>query len=186
MGLESALVLIAFVMVSSVFAFALLSTGMFSSDKSKEALAETKSNIRLLGSVVAEDTDTNGNVDRLTFLVGNAAGGEGVQLDPGKAFVRYNDYSQTVLFFKSTEYSVTPLGNANSDNLIEPGEIFKLSLLGMESNLSTMLTRCRTFAIDLITSMGAVLHIERSIPSVISKSTRLSVGFPLSCYGLGL
>lgn len=184
MGLESALVLIAFVVVSSVFA--ILSTGMFSSDESKEALSETRSNIRLLGSVVAEDTDTDGNVDRLTFLVGNDAGGEGVQLDPGKAFVRYNDYSQTVLFFKSTEYSVTPLGNANSDNLIEPGEIFKLSLLGMESNLTTMLTRCRTFAIDLITSKGAVLHIERSIPSVISKSTRLSVGFPLSCYGLGL
>ena len=35
-GLETAIVLIAFVVVSSVFAFAALSTGLFSSDKAKE------------------------------------------------------------------------------------------------------------------------------------------------------
>ena len=34
-GLETAIVLIAFVVVSSVFAFAALSTGLFSSDKAK-------------------------------------------------------------------------------------------------------------------------------------------------------
>ena len=45
-GLETAIVLIAFVVVSSVFAFAALSTGLFSSDKAKETiqagLAETR------------------------------------------------------------------------------------------------------------------------------------------------
>ena len=39
-GLETAIVLIAFVVVSSVFAFAALSTGLFSSDKSKDAHLE--------------------------------------------------------------------------------------------------------------------------------------------------
>jgi flagellin-like protein len=37
-GLETAIVLIAFVVVSSVFAFSALSTGLFSSDKAKEAI----------------------------------------------------------------------------------------------------------------------------------------------------
>ncbi len=37
-GLETAIVLIAFVVVSSVFAFAALSTGLFPSDKSKETI----------------------------------------------------------------------------------------------------------------------------------------------------
>ena len=37
-GLETAIVLIAFVVVSSVFAFASLSTGLFSADKSKETI----------------------------------------------------------------------------------------------------------------------------------------------------
>ena len=39
-GLETAIVLIAFVVVSSVFAFAPLSTGLFSSDKSKPESTE--------------------------------------------------------------------------------------------------------------------------------------------------
>ena len=153
MGLETALVLIAFVVVSSVFAFAFLSPGMFSSDKSQEALSEIKLTIELLGSVVAEDMDTDGNVDQLSFQVGNAAGGEGIPLIPGIAFVRYSDDWQTVVFDSSTQFSATPLGNADADNLIEPGEIFKLALLGMESNLTTMLTRCRTFLIEVITPL---------------------------------
>ena len=37
-GLETAIVLIAFVVVSSVFAFAALSTGLFSSDKPKRPI----------------------------------------------------------------------------------------------------------------------------------------------------
>ncbi len=37
-GLETAIVLIAFVVVASVFAFAVLSTGLISSEKSKETV----------------------------------------------------------------------------------------------------------------------------------------------------
>ncbi|HIM78888.1 MAG TPA: flagellin, partial [Dehalococcoidia bacterium] len=37
-GLETAIVLIAFVVVASVFAFAVLSTGLLSSEKSKETV----------------------------------------------------------------------------------------------------------------------------------------------------
>ncbi|MBI4220739.1 MAG: hypothetical protein HY682_11380, partial [Chloroflexi bacterium] len=37
-GLETAIILIAFVVVASVFAFTVLSTGIFSSEKSKETV----------------------------------------------------------------------------------------------------------------------------------------------------
>ena len=65
-GLETAIVLIAFVVVSSVFAFAALSTGLFSSDKAKETiqagLAETRGSMELKGSVIltASTTGTGG------------------------------------------------------------------------------------------------------------------------------
>ncbi len=61
-GLETAIVLIAFVVVASVFAFAVLTTGLLSSEKSKEtvlgALDETSSTITLRGSVVGHATGT--------------------------------------------------------------------------------------------------------------------------------
>ena len=57
-GLETAIVLIAFVVVSSVFAFAALSTGLFSSDKSKETinagLTEASGTLEIRGSITAK------------------------------------------------------------------------------------------------------------------------------------
>ncbi|MBI4282194.1 MAG: DUF2460 domain-containing protein [Chloroflexi bacterium] len=61
-GLETAIVLIAFVVVSSVFAFAALSTGLFTSDKSKETiqagLAEARGTLEVKGDVIANSTLT--------------------------------------------------------------------------------------------------------------------------------
>ena len=56
-GLETAIILIAFVVVASVFAFTVLSTGVFASERAKETifagLKETKSTMRPSGSVIA-------------------------------------------------------------------------------------------------------------------------------------
>ena len=56
-GLETAIILIAFVVVASVFAFTVLSTGIFASERSKETvfagLEEAKSSIEPRGSVIA-------------------------------------------------------------------------------------------------------------------------------------
>ncbi len=74
-GLETAIVLIAFVVVSSVFAFAALSTGLFSSDKAKETiqagLAETRGSMELKGSVVLTSSvsGTAGTVSDIAFQV---------------------------------------------------------------------------------------------------------------------
>jgi flagellin-like protein len=55
-GLETAIILIAFVVVASVFAFTVLSTGIFSSEKGKETihagLKEARSSIEVRGAVV--------------------------------------------------------------------------------------------------------------------------------------
>ena len=61
-GLETAIVLIAFVVVSSVFAFAALSTGLFSADKSKETieagLAEAQGTLEVKGGLQLNATKT--------------------------------------------------------------------------------------------------------------------------------
>ena len=56
-GLETAIILIAFVVVASVFAFTVLSTGIFSAERGKETihagLREARSSAELKGSVIA-------------------------------------------------------------------------------------------------------------------------------------
>ena len=103
-GLETAIVLIAFVVVSSVFAFAALSTGLFSSDKAKETiqagLSETRGSMELKGSVIidAVTTGTTANANNITFQVSNAAGGEAIDLTPGKTLIKYSDETQSKMF----------------------------------------------------------------------------------------
>jgi flagellin FlaB len=177
-GLETAIVLIAFVVVSSVFAFAALSTGLFSSDQAKETiragLSEARGTLELRGAVIAEDTDTDGDVDKVYFQVSNAAGGEPIDLTQGKTIIRYSDSSQSVIFDTSALFSVTPIGDADSDNLLEPGELYEISLLSMESNLATNLANSKTFVIEVIPPQGAVLFIERTTPVVVAKYNDLT------------
>ena len=102
-GLETAIVLIAFVVVSSVFAFAALSTGLFSSDVAKQTiqagLAETRGTLELKGSVIAKvsgTTGTTGVVTTILFQVSNAAAGEAIDLTPGNTVIKYSDKAQSV------------------------------------------------------------------------------------------
>ena len=55
-GLETAIVLIAFVVVAAVFAFTVLTTGLFTSEKAKETVmsgVSSQSSLELVGSVIA-------------------------------------------------------------------------------------------------------------------------------------
>ena len=56
-GLETAIVLIAFVVVAAVFAFTVLTTGLFTSEKAKETamagVAATSSTLTVKGSLTA-------------------------------------------------------------------------------------------------------------------------------------
>ena len=68
-GLETAIILIAFVVVAAVFSFVVLSTGLFSSERGKEAvyagLAKTRGSMELTGGIIATTNSTN--VTDLTF-----------------------------------------------------------------------------------------------------------------------
>ena len=94
-GLETAIVLIAFVVVSSVFAFAALSTGLFTTDKAKSTihagLAETQGTMELKGSITVTSavSGSAGTVSDVAFWVANAAGGQNTDLTPGNTIIKY-------------------------------------------------------------------------------------------------
>ncbi len=88
-GLETAIILIAFVIVASVFAFVVLSTGLFSAERGKETvfagLEKARGNLEVRGALTVSDLDTNGTIDSadaIQFNVGLAAGGFPISLNP--------------------------------------------------------------------------------------------------------
>ena len=178
-GLETAIVLIAFVVVSSVFAFAALSTGLFSSDKAKETiqagLAETRGSMELKVSVVltSPSSGTAAIISQIAFQVANAAGGNAIDLTPGKTLIKYTDQTQSKMFLtdsSSEGFTSTGLGSADSDMLLERNEVYELTLTGLDTtdsgdnNLTNTLGVNTTFSLEIIPPSGAVLFIERTTP----------------------
>ena len=174
-GLETAIVLIAFVVVSSVFAFAALSTGLFTTDKAKETihagLAEARGTMELKGTVIADATaaGTAGVVEEIVFHVSNAAAGEAIDLSQGNTIIRYTDKAQTANLNTSTEFSLSDMGTGDGDQMLERGEVFEIKILNMESpwtgtDLSVDLGTDTQFTLEVIPPKGAVLYIQRTTP----------------------
>ena len=112
-GLETAIVLIAFVVVSSVFAFAALSTGLFSSDKAKETiqagLSEARGTLEVRGAIQATATLT---AVVLTPVTGEAVGtgdGANASFALGNTPVHTNSetvYVNAVAQTRVTDYTI--------------------------------------------------------------------------------
>jgi flagellin FlaB len=182
-GLETAIILIAFVVVASVFAYTVLSAGIFSSQKAKEAiysgLEEVRASLSLKGSIVAEDTDADDDVDQLVFIVALALEGEAIDCtqptdadtdgiadddSPNVVVISYSDQTQRI---DDINWSFMPLGKDDGDSLLEPGEQYQITvdLSAMDGDIVTY----TTFLIEIKPPNGSVLTIEKTTGGVVDK-----------------
>jgi len=188
-GLETAIILIAFVVVAAVFAYTALSAGLFSTQKSQEAvysgLKEAQSTLELKGGVIGIATGTtgsSGNISQIKFVVANVLGGEPVDFtqpldadndglaDTGSSnvvVINYTDQDQTA---EDLYWTISKLGNADTDDLLEAEERFEVTIGSATGNLldcltSSNLTVKKTFNIEILTPGGATLNIERTTPA---------------------
>ncbi|NQW16396.1 MAG: hypothetical protein HQ478_02815 [Chloroflexi bacterium] len=155
-GLETAIILIAFVVVASVFAFTVLSTGIFASERSKETvyagIQEAQSSIEPRGSIVAYKAtlpDSTTTVYKLTLSVSNAIAGESVDLTPdytadnaatdpdvstGAESVTVISYSDKNQHLSDVPWSITWLGNNDGDDLLEANEKAEITVWLLNRN----------------------------------------------------
>ena len=123
-GLETAIVLIAFVVVASVFAFAVLSTGLTSSQKSQEAvlgaLEETSATLNVRGAVIASVNAALTGVDTIKFNLSSASDtAEPVEVSSAAMVITYLDADQA-LNVASSDWTATWL--TESGDLLNAGE----------------------------------------------------------------
>jgi flagellin FlaB len=200
-GLETAIILIAFVVVAAVFAYTVLSAGLFSTQKSQEAiysgLQEAQSTLELRGGVVARAATTGdtGTIKQITFVLSNVLGGDPIDFTAptanssntgtaastsnNKVIINYIDQDQTV---NDLYWTVTKLGNSDEDDLLEQNEKFQI-VIGNSANgtgggnlldaLSTDLTVNKTFSLEVLTPVGAILTLERTTPAYIDSIINL-------------
>jgi archaeal flagellin FlaB len=140
-GLETAIILIAFVVVAAVFAYTVLSAGLFSTQKSQEAvyagLKETQGTLEILGGVVGyRDTlNSNQSIGRIDFTIALAT--DGTSIDLTSAFnytagaltepsaganrlqIAFNDQDVTI---SDIAWTAQFIGKENGDTMLDPGE----------------------------------------------------------------
>ena len=183
-GLETAIILIAFVVVASVFAYTVLSAGIFSSEKGKEAIYEglesVRSSMELVGGVIAKDVDGDNDVDLLLFTLTNALAGEAIDLHittdtdfDGLLSDEANKNHTTVISWIDPTQNVadiawtkTELGKGDGDDLLEAGEKFTITLY-VGSALATDPDEYDQFTIEVKPDGGAALIFDRTLPAVI-------------------
>ena len=164
-GLETAIILIAFVVVAAVFAFVVLSTGLFSSERGKEAvyagLAKTRGTMELSSSVIA--ASNGASVTTIDFDMTLAAGGDSVNLDPAAATNRtVISYIDSTTVINNLTYTATPItGNANT--LLEPGELIRISINIAAAGVTVGTNQ--TFTLEIKPPTGSYMVLQRTTPA---------------------
>ncbi len=171
-GLETAIILIAFVTVASVLAYSVLSAGIFSSEKGKAAvysgLDQASASMEVRGSVLA--LSANGTlVDTAQFTLASVLQDDAV------------DMTDTSASLNSVVINYTDSNGMNETNLD-----WTATLVGAERGEATMLDASEqmllevtlpalntlagydSFTLQIIPPKGAAITLERTLPGAIA------------------
>lgn len=176
-GLSMAIILIAFVIVASVFAYVVLTAGLFSSQKAKESvnngIQSTMATVEIRGNIIAHMVDSE--VTDISFCIGIPAGGSSVDFTPPsgnstqKVVVSYSDAAN---YLPSVNWTIERLNWGNDDYLLDPNELFQMTIFVPTSgNIS--IGRYDSFSLEIKPPDGPVLTVERTIPSRVSQHVNL-------------
>jgi flagellin FlaB len=170
-GLETAIILIAFVVVAAVFSFVVLSTGLFSSERGKEAvyagLQKTRGSMELTGGIVATSDGTS--VTDLRFGLTLAAGGDAVNLDvtdvSNRTVISYIDDAVNTADMTYTTVEIV----GDNDSLLEQGELAQIDI-DMTAECGCTITENETFTLELKPPTGSYLVVQRTTPASVNES----------------
>jgi flagellin FlaB len=172
-GLETAIILIAFVTVASVLGYSVLSAGIFSSERGKETvysgLQQAKASMQVRGSIYAEDTDlateisgnTTKDVDSLKFTLASVLSDESV--DFGNVVINYSD---DVVNLPGITYSHQLLGRGVTDAtspVLGPNQQMLITIAATDL-AGTDIVAYDRFNIQVIPATGASITIQRTMP----------------------
>ena len=198
-GLETAIVLIAFVVVAAVFAFTVLTTGLFTSEKAKETamagVAATSSTLTIKGSVTAiggpVGTGCCNRIDHIRVKITGATDVNDVPFDPTQVLVTYQDDANVALMTfnggdpsttggatacrgtgTATNWCLIVRNNGSVANTLEPGEVAEMYIF--TSLLNPTLTTNSQFRIEVIPQEGAAIAFQRRTPLAIEPVMNLN------------
>jgi len=185
-GLETAIILVAFVITAAAFAFVVLNMGFLTSQKTQAVISssiqEASSSILLDGDVIAHfnvsSDQSRVNMTKIVFYIRLSQGKEPIDVSDSKLTLTYQNPRCHGEIYQTngtvtTIYEVAGDGNT----LLESGERFRIEINLNQLN-STMVDPPTTTRVDLYShpyeyfrvevrpSQGAVVSVERFIGAI--------------------
>ena len=194
-GIEAAIVLIAFVVIAAALSYVVINMGFFATQKTKETIGsgmeEATSALQLDGSVIGK-TEATTNISYIVFPVKLSVGRSAVDLSNESVVVSVylpnstllNIYNGTYQGGAPTELNVTALGmgedtaivilyNNDGDTVLECKEkAFIVVHLGSDHELSDY----ETMKIEVKTGKGAALTVVRTAPGGMAANSYVDLG----------
>ncbi len=173
-GLEAAIVFIAFIVVASVFAYAVLGVGMTTSQKSQEtmhaALGEAGSAFRPGYMVIAKLDNDQGHVDFIEFDLETATDLAAIDMGSMTYTIATNE---ALVTFPPGDPGVTVTWRYQRDagDFLETGEVVTVKLM-----VGTVgIRRGDTFTLDITAAEGATASLTRTVPAGVGKNVYLEL-----------
>lgn len=170
-GLETAIILIAFVTVASVMAYAVLTAGVFAAERGKETvyrgLEQARSTMQLKSSVLGLSPNET-ELESVQFNVSLAIPND--KVDSDAVVVNYWDsesHTEGVDFTFELAEGSTERG---AENLLENDEQFTCTIT---IPASANVTAYGTFSVEVLPPAGAALQVRRTLPGAIQKTMNL-------------
>jgi flagellin FlaB len=172
-GLEAAIVLIAFIVVASVFAYVTLGAGFYTTQKAQETVykgvEQSTTNVQLVGNVYALASNTTEGVDQIRFTLGLVPGTPYVNLEKMSIVVSTPTFSPKILSWsngsssvKDTNFIALKNGLGNSQSAMAPGDQTEIQF-----NV-TSVPHDTKIHIEIRPGVGASYPFSKTTPSIIA------------------
>ncbi len=164
-GLETAIILIAFVTVASVLAYSVLSAGIFSAERGKETvyggLKGAQSTMEIKGSVIGVSTNQT-ELETIQFSLGLAIVGSKVDMNT----MVINYWDDTVNSENLTWTKTLNSTERGTSNMLEGDEQM---VIDVTIPAAANIAEYDTFYVQVIPASGSSLTIKRSMPGSIDR-----------------
>jgi archaeal flagellin FlaB len=170
-GLESAIVLTAFVVVAAVFSYVVLGAGFTTSDTAKktidEGVKQTTSSVELAGDVIAESS--GGKVNDILIPLQLTAGQSPVDIGNDSATgMLVVTYADNKTYVPSATWTKQFVGDNDGDNVLEQHEKVQLTVTvpsaSMLQGTADQVVN-REFRMEIKPKVGAIVPITRVTPA---------------------
>ena len=172
-GLEAAIVLIAFIIVASVFSYVILGAGFFTTQKAQEtvyrSVEQSTTNVQLVGNVYGLASNTTEGIDQIRFTIGLVPGTQYIDLEKLTVIVSTPVFGPKILAWtnessstKDTNFIALKNGIGNSQSTMTSGDQVEIQF-----NI-TSVPRDTRITIEIHPGVGASYPFSKTTPSIIA------------------